>query len=88
MKITNIPIRQTIAATNTAKTAESKLTKTAPAQNENTAKADNFVNISKLDTSSDIDMDKVNEVSALLADGKLELDLDVLSDAILEMHRR
>lgn len=88
MKVTNSPIRQAITAAGTAKTAESKLTKTTPVKAENTAKADNFVSINKPDASSDIDMSKVNEISALLADGKLELDLDVLSDAIMEMHRR
>ncbi len=88
MKITNIPIRQTTTAAGTAKTVESKQARTATAQTENTAKADNFVSINKPDTSSDVDMDKVNEISALLADGKLELDLDILSDAILEMHRQ
>lgn len=88
MKITNSPIRQAITAAGTAKATESKLTKTAPVKTESTAKADNFVSINKPDASSDVDMNKVNEISALLADGKLELDLDILSDAIMEMHRR
>ncbi len=90
MKISNTPIRQTITAPtqteSTAKAAESKLTKSTQA--ESTAPADNFVSIKKHAASSDIDMNKVNEISALLADGKLELDLDILSDAILEMHRQ
>lgn len=88
MKITNNPIRQAITSTGSAKTDESKLTKTAPVKAEYTTKADSFVSIYKPDASIDVDMNKVNEISALLADGKLELDLDVLSDAILGMHRR
>jgi len=89
MKITNIPIRQTMTTANSTKVVESKPTSTPAVQADASAKSDNFVSInSKLASSSDIDMDKVNEISALLADGKLNLDLDILSDAIVEMHRR
>ncbi|WDE08440.1 flagellar biosynthesis anti-sigma factor FlgM [Thalassomonas viridans] len=52
-------------------------------------KADNFFDINnKLSSASDVDMEKVNQVRELIAQGNLSLDLDVLSDAILEMHRR
>lgn len=89
MKITSIPIRQAMTTANSTKIVENKPASTPAPQAEASAKSNNFVNInSKLASSSDIDMDKVNAVSALLADGKLNLDLDILSDAIVEMHRR
>jgi len=52
-------------------------------------KGDNFFDINnKLSSASDVDMEKVNQVRELIAQGNLSLDLDVLSDAILDMHRR
>jgi negative regulator of flagellin synthesis FlgM len=43
---------------------------------------------SQLATTSDVDMDKVNEIRNALSEGKLEIDLDALGQAILDMHRR
>jgi negative regulator of flagellin synthesis FlgM len=43
---------------------------------------------SQLATTSDVDMDKVNEIRKAISDGKLEIDLDALGQAILDMHRR
>ncbi|HDX8360908.1 flagellar biosynthesis anti-sigma factor FlgM [Aeromonas sp. FDAARGOS 1416] len=43
---------------------------------------------SQLATTSDIDMDKVNEIRKAISEGKLEIDLDALGQAILDMHRR
>lgn len=40
-----------------------------------------------LDATSDVDWDKVNEVKNALANGDLNIDLDSLSQAIMEMHR-
>ncbi|WP_421201452.1 flagellar biosynthesis anti-sigma factor FlgM [Aeromonas enteropelogenes] len=42
----------------------------------------------QLATTSDVDMDKVNQIRQAIRDGKLELDMDALSKAILDMHRR
>ena len=33
-------------------------------------------------------MDKVNEIRKAISEGKLEIDLDALGQAILDMHRR
>jgi len=81
---------------NVISTATSNATKTTDTPIQNLTKApkinkheDSFVSInSKVTPTSDIDMDKVNQVSALLAEGKLSLDLDVLTNSIVEMHRR
>ncbi|TNH69155.1 MULTISPECIES: flagellar biosynthesis anti-sigma factor FlgM [Aeromonas] len=43
---------------------------------------------SQLATTSDVDMDKVNEIRKAISEGKLEIDLDALGQAILDMHRR
>lgn len=43
---------------------------------------------SQLATTSDVDMEKVNQIRQAISDGKLELDMDALSQAILDMHRR
>lgn len=43
---------------------------------------------SQLATTSDVDMDKVNEIRKAIGEGKLEIDLDALGQAILDMHRR
>lgn len=40
-----------------------------------------------LANSSDVDMDKVAAIRKAIAEGKLPLDLDALSGAILDMHR-
>lgn len=40
-----------------------------------------------LDAASDVDWNKVNEVKTALANGDLNVDLDSLSQAILDMHR-
>ncbi len=40
-----------------------------------------------LDAASDIDWNKVNDVKNALANGNLTVDLDSLSQAILDMHR-
>jgi negative regulator of flagellin synthesis FlgM len=91
MKITNSINNHVMAK---AASSASKVTTDTAVQGlkqttEVNRKADNFVNISdKLAPTSDIDMDKVNRLSALLAEGKLSLDLDILTDSIVEMHRR
>lgn len=36
----------------------------------------------------DVDMDKVNNIRQALSEGKLELNMDALAQAIIEMHRR
>jgi negative regulator of flagellin synthesis FlgM len=43
---------------------------------------------SQLATTSDVDMEKVNQIRQAISDGKLELDMDALSQAIMDMHRR
>ncbi|TNH88971.1 flagellar biosynthesis anti-sigma factor FlgM [Aeromonas sobria] len=43
---------------------------------------------SQLATTPDVDMDKVNEIRKAISEGKLEIDLDALGQAILDMHRR
>lgn len=40
-----------------------------------------------LDAASDVDWNKVNDVKNALANGDLNVDLDTLSQAILDMHR-
>jgi flagellar biosynthesis anti-sigma factor FlgM len=40
-----------------------------------------------LTSTSDIDMDKVSAIRQALAEGNLPLDMDALSNAIMEMHR-
>ncbi|MGN5184644.1 flagellar biosynthesis anti-sigma factor FlgM [Aeromonas veronii] len=59
----------------------------ADAQISSTAQ---FVNQARaeLATTSDVDMDKVNRIRRPSAKGKLELDMDALGQAILDMHRR
>lgn len=49
-----------------------------------------FVNQARaeLATTSDVDMDKVNRIRQAISEGKLELDMDALGRAILDMHRR
>lgn len=37
--------------------------------------------------SSDVDMDKVNQVRHAISEGKLSLDPDVLARAVMELHR-
>ncbi|MFQ2270011.1 flagellar biosynthesis anti-sigma factor FlgM [Aeromonas enteropelogenes] len=41
-----------------------------------------------LSTTSDVDMDKVNQIRQAISEGRLELDMDALSQAIVDMHRR
>lgn len=54
-----------------------------------TTATDHFVEINNsVSAASDIDMSKVNQVRDLLATGQLTLDADILSEAILKMHRR
>lgn len=43
---------------------------------------------SQLASTSDVDMEKVNQIRQAISEGKLELDMDALSQAILDMHRR
>ena len=43
---------------------------------------------SQLASTSDVDMEKVNQIRQAISEGKLELDMDSLSQAILDMHRR
>ncbi len=43
--------------------------------------------IQLLATSSDVDMKKVEQIRTAIAEGRLELDLDALSQAIVELHR-
>lgn len=51
--------------------------------------ADNFLAINnKIASASDIDMNKVNAVREMLREGTLTLDTQVLSAALLAMHRR
>lgn len=40
-----------------------------------------------LTSTSDVDMQKVEQIRAAIAEGRLELDLDALSQAIVELHR-
>ena len=42
----------------------------------------------QLASTSDVDMTKVNQIRQAISEGKLELDMDALSQAILDMHRR
>ncbi|WP_404835790.1 flagellar biosynthesis anti-sigma factor FlgM [Aeromonas media] len=43
---------------------------------------------SQLASTSDVDMEKVNQIRQAISEGRLELDMDALSQAILDMHRR
>ncbi|QXB56343.1 flagellar biosynthesis anti-sigma factor FlgM [Aeromonas sp. FDAARGOS 1415] len=43
---------------------------------------------SELASTSDVDMEKVNRIRQAISEGRLELDMDALSQAILDMHRR
>ncbi|MEV3845012.1 flagellar biosynthesis anti-sigma factor FlgM [Aeromonas veronii] len=65
---------------------------TRPAQSSETrisSTAQSVANArSQLATTSDVDMDKVNEIRKAISEGKLEIDLDALGQAILDMHRR
>ncbi|MDH0305777.1 flagellar biosynthesis anti-sigma factor FlgM [Aeromonas caviae] len=42
----------------------------------------------ELASTSDVDMEKVNQIRQAISEGRLELDMDALSQAILDMHRR
>lgn len=42
----------------------------------------------QLASTSDVDMEKVNQIRQAISEGRLELDMDALSQAILDMHRR
>lgn len=53
----------------------------ATAQTINQARAE-------LASTSDVDMEKVNQIRQAIAEGRLELDMDALGQAILDMHRR
>lgn len=98
MKVTNNPMAQTALNGQATKVASDKTADVSAAKTDNgnsspvkafANKADNFFDINnKLSSASDVDMEKVNQVRELIAEGNLSLDLDVLSDAILEMHRR
>jgi len=41
----------------------------------------------QLAATSDVDLDKVEQIRSAIAAGKLPLDLDALSKAVVEMHR-
>lgn len=53
----------------------------ATAQTSNQARVE-------LASTSDVDMEKVNQIRQAISEGRLELDMDALSQAILDMHRR
>ncbi|MDO2948355.1 flagellar biosynthesis anti-sigma factor FlgM [Aeromonas simiae] len=68
---------------------------TASAQTPAPAQADISVQAQGLEQAhqrmqelSDVDMDKVEQISRALAEGTLELDMDALGRAIIEMHCR
>ncbi|MGL5813087.1 flagellar biosynthesis anti-sigma factor FlgM [Aeromonas sp.] len=42
----------------------------------------------ELASTPDVDMEKVNQIRQAISEGKLELDMDALGQAILDMHRR
>ncbi|WP_281560380.1 flagellar biosynthesis anti-sigma factor FlgM [Thalassomonas sp. RHCl1] len=88
MKIVNNPLVSAGLNSQTSKPVGKESKESAPVP-ERTTKVDNFLDINnQLASSSDVDMEKVNQVRELIAEGNLTLDVDVLSDAILEMHRR
>lgn len=59
----------------------------ADAQISSTAQVVNQAR-AQLATTSDVDMEKVNRIRQAISEGKLELDMDALGQAILDMHRR
>uniref|UniRef100_UPI003B9F917B flagellar biosynthesis anti-sigma factor FlgM n=1 Tax=Aeromonas jandaei TaxID=650 RepID=UPI003B9F917B len=65
---------------------EARATK-ADAQISSTAQVVNQAR-AQLATTSDVDMEKVNRIRQAISEGKLELDMDALGQAILDMHRR
>lgn len=89
MKVTNNPLSQASLNNQTAKVSSDKLNEIPAIKSALVNKVDNFLDINnKIASSSDVDMEKVNRVRELITQGNLTLDLDALSDAILEMHRR
>lgn len=42
----------------------------------------------QLSVTADVDMEKVNKIRQSISEGKLELDMEALSQAIMDMHRR
>lgn len=41
-----------------------------------------------LKSTPDVDMNKVNQIRQAISEGRLELDMDALGQAILDIHRR
>ncbi|MGL5949674.1 MAG: flagellar biosynthesis anti-sigma factor FlgM [Aeromonas sp.] len=94
MKITRteVPFIQPQAArkTETAK-AESPVAVAAPLAEASTisSTAQSIAQArTQLASTSDVDMDRVNEIRSAISEGRLNLDMDALSQAILDMHRR
>ena len=46
------------------------------------------INQARVELASTSDVEKVNQIRQAISEGRLELDMDALSQAILDMHRR
>ena len=87
MKITNSTPVPTTSTTGKANVAKADVSRATPQSSTNAPDLQSPAVKKALEASSEVDMNRVNQMRQAIGEGRVSLDPDGLADAILGMHR-